>query len=72
MKHITVDIPDDKYTFFLELVNQLGFGTKMKKRKTVAGEHAIENSLKQGFRELELVKENKLETRSLKDFLNEI
>lgn len=72
MRHITVDIPDDKYTFFLELVNQLGFVTKVKKDESVASENTVLSSLKQGFKEVELAKEGKLETRSLKDFLDEI
>ena len=72
MKHITVDIPDDKYMFFLELINNLGFLSKPKNDDQAENENSLFDSLQQGFKELELAKEGKLETRSLKDFLDEV
>ena len=74
MKKITLNIPDKKYPFFIELIKSLDFvsvsnpSQKMEK----ASEHPVLKSLKQGLKEVELVKQGKIKSRSLKDFLYEV
>lgn len=69
MKKITLSIPDDKYSFFLELVKNLGF---VKVKEEVVDKEAAINNLEQGLREVKLIEEGKLKSRSAEEFLNEL
>ncbi len=69
MKHITIDVPDNKYSFFLELLNNLGIESHL---EVPEKDNEAFSNLQQGFKELELAKNGKLKTRSLKDFLDEV
>ena len=66
MKEITLKIPDDRLNFFIELIKSLDFINTYDSNK-----EAIEN-IKQGFKELKLYKQGKLETTLAEDFLNEL
>ena len=69
MKEVTLRIPDHKYSFFMELVHNLGF---VKPEDDGDTKEEIIANLKQGFREMELYKEGKLQGTPLKDLLNEL
>jgi hypothetical protein len=69
MKQVTLKIPDSKYAFFLELVDNLGF--VQLEEKGDSKEEIIAN-LKEGFKEMKLYKEGKLKGTPLKDFLDEL
>ena len=69
MKQVTLQIPDNKYAFFLELISNLDFVNKVD--SNVAEEQVL-NSLKQAVKEVNLIKEGKLQTRSLQEVLDEL
>lgn len=66
MKQVTLKVEDDKLSFFLELVENLGF-VQLEDSK-----EEIVNNLKTGFEEMNLYKQGKLETTPLDEFLNEL
>jgi len=70
MKQITLNIPEDKYSFFLELVENLGL-EKVKEEQIEAGQEVIEG-LEQGFKEVKMIQEGKMKGTPLKKFLNEL
>lgn len=70
MKQITIKIPDNKYSFFLELVKNLGL-EKVKEEPVEASEEALQG-LEQGFKEVKLIREGKMKGTSLKEFLDEL
>lgn len=70
MKQITINIPDNKYSFFLELVKNLGL-EKVKEEPVEASQEALEG-LEQGFREVKLIQEGKMKGTPLKKFLDEL
>jgi len=75
MKHLTLNIPDKNYPFFIELVKRLDFITlddEPPKKKANKGKHPVLKSIEQGLREVELAKKGKLKATPLNDFLNEI
>lgn len=69
MKKITLDIPDNKYPFFLELVKNLGF---VKVNEESESSEEVLHDLAQGFKEVKLIEEGKIKGTTLKDFLNEL
>jgi hypothetical protein len=70
MKQITLNIPDNKYAFFLELIKNLGL-EKVKEEPVDASNEAL-IGLEQGFREVKLIQEGKMKGTPLKEFLNEL
>ena len=56
----------------MELINNLGFASYAWKDENMERENPVYKSLQQGLKEMELAKEGKLKTRSLKEFLDEI
>ena len=68
MKELTIRIPENKYTFFMELIKSLGFVQVEEEEDTK--EEIIAN-LKQGFKEMEQHKKGKAKGTPLNDFLNE-
>jgi len=70
MKQITINIPDNKYSFFLELVKNLGL-EKVKEEHVEASQEVLEG-LEQGFREVKLIQEGKMKGTPLKKFLDEL
>ncbi len=71
MKQITLNIPDNKLPFFMELVNNLGFVKKVDDFDEPTKEEILVN-IKAGLKEVQLFKKGKLNTSSAKDFLNEL
>lgn len=77
MKQVTINIPENKYPFFMKLMKSLDFV------KVVEPTHAIEDELtadqketwgniKQGFEDLKLNEEGKLKFRPLQDVIDEL
>ena len=70
MKQITINIPDSKYSFFLELIQNLGL-EKVKEEPVETNQEALEG-LEQGFKEVKLIQEGKMKGTPLKKFLDEL
>lgn len=70
MKQITLNIPDSKFTFFMELIKSLSF-VKVEEDQEPTKEEILAN-IKQGFKEMRLVEKGKLKSRPAKEFLNEL
>ena len=71
MKLITLNIPDNKVLFFMELVNNLGLVKNVETDDVPTKEQILDN-IKAGLEEMKLIKQGKLKTTSLNDFLNEL
>ncbi len=71
MKEIVLKVPDREYSFFMKLIKSLGF-VDIKEVDEGDSKEAIVENLKQGFKEMQLIKDGKLKTTSAKDFLNEL
>lgn len=70
MKQITINVPDNKYSFFLELVKNLGL-KKVKEVQLETNQEVLEG-LAQGFKEVKLIQEGKMKGTPLKEFLDEL
>jgi hypothetical protein len=71
MRHVTVYTTDKEYNHFLELAKSLSYVKKIETDDEPTKEEIIEN-LKEGFKEMKLLKKGKLKTTSLKDFIDEL
>ena len=72
MKQVTLNIQDNKYTFFMELVNSLSFVKKIEPTESESHEQEALNGVKQAIEELKLYKRGKLSPKPLKDLLDEL
>ena len=70
MKQITLNIPDNQYAFFLELVKKLGL--EKVKEEAIDTQEEVLQGIAQGLREVKLIEEGKMTSRPAKDFLNEL
>ncbi|WP_158858037.1 hypothetical protein [Lunatibacter salilacus] len=70
MKKITINIPDNKYSFFLELVKNLGL-EKVKEEPVNANQDALKG-LEQGFKEVKMIQDGKMKGTPLNEFLDEL
>jgi len=68
MKELTLEIEEEKYKFFLDLVDSLDFVTV---RKTASKKELI-LSVARGMKEAKQASEGKTKSRSAKSFLNEL
>jgi hypothetical protein len=66
MKQVTLNIPDDKYKFFLELIKSLNFV------KVEAAEDKALLELQSSLNQVKLIQDGKLPKQSAQDFLNEL
>ncbi len=71
MKQVTLTIQDNKYTFFIELVNSLDFVKKVETNEGTENKKILDG-LKQAVEEVKLVKAGKLKPRPLKELLDEL
>jgi len=69
MKQIILNIKEEKYDFFMELIDSLDF---VEVDNDGDSKEAIINNIKKGLEEVKLVKEGKLKTTSAKEFLRRI
>jgi hypothetical protein len=74
MKQVVVNIPENKFKFFMELIKSLGFIKVEEKNKdnVLASKNAIINNVKQGLKEVQWIEKRKMKSTSLKDFMNEL
>lgn len=70
MKQVTIQVPDKKYPFFLELVDNLGLKKVHSDNKP--GKEQVLAGVKEAVEELKLVKAGKKKARNAEDFLNEL
>lgn len=70
MKQITINIPEAKYPFFKELIENLGL--EMVEEQTAGAGEDVLTGIEQGFREVRLIQEGKIKGTGLKDFLDEL
>lgn len=71
MKQITVNVPDSKFSFFMELIENLGLEKVDEEAMATDKEEALAG-IEQGFKEVKLIQEGKMKGTSLKDFLDEL
>ena len=71
MKQVILEVEDDQYQFFKELVDRLSFVRMQEGNEGDSKEEIIAN-LKQGFQEMKLYREGKTKGTALKDFLDEL
>jgi len=69
MKQVVLNIPDNKFSFFMELVNNLGF--KNMKQITKEQQQFVDD-LQQSLEQVKLHQEGKIKLQSAGDFLNEL
>jgi len=77
MKQITVSIPENKYSFFMKLMKSLNFVKVNEPASTLENQLTPEQretweNIKQGFVELKLSEEGKLEFRPIQEILDEL
>ena len=70
MKQVTLYIPENKYSFFIELVKSLGFVKKIEDKEQV--KEQILKDISEAVEEVKLIKKGKLKGISAKDLLNEL
>jgi hypothetical protein len=70
MKQLTVQVPDSKYPFFLDLVNNLGF--KKIETEDEPSKEQILAGIREAVAEVKQIKAGKKKAVLLKDFLNEL
>ena len=69
MKQVTLNIKENKFRFFMELVKSLDFVQVDDKGDS---KEAILSNIKKGLEEVKLARQGKLKTTPAKDFLNEL
>lgn len=74
MKQLTINVKDDKYKFFKELVDSMDFVKIISEKEEQYNKKkkAIVKSIKTGLDEVEQIKKGKLRSIPLKDLLNEL
>ncbi len=69
MKQIILEIPESKYEFFEELMDQLGFVKSKSKGKNADW---VYTSIARGLKEVKLIRSGKLPKKSIQKLLREI
>ena len=72
MTQVTLKIQDSKLAFFLELIKNFDFVKVENHGYVEPTNEEIKESIKQGLKEVELIEQGKMESTTLKDFLNEL
>ena len=73
MKQITLNIPDNRFAFFMELLRNFSFVSVAKKsEKTSAFKKELATDLKEALRQADLHEKGKIKLQSARDFLNEV
>jgi len=71
MKQVVVNIKNDKYSFFMELIKSFDF-VQVQDDKNTDSTDDVKASLKQAVTELNLIKDGKLKGISAKELLDEL
>ncbi len=69
MQRVIIDIPDNKFNFFMVLVNNLGF---KKVKKITKEQQQFVQELKDSLEQVKQHQEGKIKLQSAKDFLDEL
>lgn len=72
MKELIVKIPDNKVGFFMELLKSLGFVKFKASEKEEDSKEQILENVRQGWKEVNLIKQGKIKGRPAKDLIREI
>ena len=68
---IHIDVKEEKYDFFMELLQNFDFVQIRQEDEGDTDEEILAN-IKQGFIEMELVKRGKMKAKPIKDLLDEL
>ena len=71
MRQVTIYTTDKEYSHFVELAKNLHYVKKIETDDEPTKSEIVSN-IKEGLREMQLIKKGKLKTTSLNDFLNEL
>lgn len=71
MKQVTIHIPDNKVTFFMELIKSLKFIKKVETQESTSRTEILLN-LQSAVEEVNQIKAGKKKTKPLSDFLNDL
>ena len=71
MKHLTIEVPEKKYPFMLELVRNLGFA-KIEDEDHEPTKEEILQGIREAVEEVKLAKQGKIKLQSAEEFLNEL
>jgi hypothetical protein len=71
LKQITISIPEKKYSFFMELIQNLGFIKKIETEGASSKEEILQG-LKEAVEEVKLHKKGKLTLKTAQQFLDEL
>lgn len=72
MKQVIIEVKDDKYRFFLELVKNFNFIKIRNEKKFVSEKEIALRNIASGIQEAILAGQGKIKSRPAKDFLNEL
>ena len=72
MAQIVLDIKENRIGFFMELIKNFDFVRINDGDLIGSSKEEITDNIKQGLKELDLIGNESLETRSAKEFLNEV
>jgi hypothetical protein len=77
MKQVIINIPEKKYSFFMKLMQSLNFVKVVEPRQTLEDQLSPEQkevweNVKQGFIELKMMEEGKLQSRPIQELLDEL
>lgn len=73
MKQIILNVPDQKYSFLMELLRNLNFvNVQESDEDKEPTKEEILAGIKQGLKEVELHKQGKLKLKSAQEFLDEL
>ena len=70
MKHITLSVPDQKYSFFMELIHNLGFVKKID--EDGPSKEEILDGIKEALEEVKLHQQGKIKLKTAQEFLDEL
>lgn len=70
MKQVVLNIPENKFSFFMELVRNFKY-IKIEKTVEIADSDIVAG-IRQGLKEVQLIEQGKMKATPLKDFLNEL
>ncbi len=70
MRQLTLKVKESKFRFLIELLKNFDFVQVDSEDED--SKEAILKNIREGLKEVQLIKQKKLKTRSAKDFLNEL
>lgn len=72
MKQVVLNIPENKYPFFMELVKSLGFVKVSEETKLTKKQQEFVDDLQHSLEQVKQHQEGKMKLQSAKDYLNEL